>query len=124
MSSFHNHSNELNNLLNKIPSYEDAAEISDILAILSDPTRIRILWILCHASECVTDLSLAIGMSAPAVSHHLKLLKTHKIITAKKIGKEMQYSLADNKFARLIHKMIDDMLEITCPNTIHDDENL
>ena len=124
MSSFHNHSNELKNLLNVIPSYDDAADIADILAVLSDPTRIRILWVLCHTAECVTDLSIAIGMSAPAVSHHLKLLKSHKIISSKKIGKEMQYSLADNKYAKLIHKMIDDMLEINCPNTIHNDENL
>lgn len=121
MQKFHEHSHNLEDLLEKLPTYAQAEEITDILSTLSDPTRLRILWLLCHTTECVTDISLAVGMSAPAVSHHLKLLKQHKIIEAKKIGKEMQYTLADNRYARLIHKMIDNMFEITCPNLTHKD---
>ena len=116
MSDFHDHSHNLTDLINKIPTYENSEEIADILSVLSDPTRIRILWLLCHTTECVTNISSAIGMSAPAVSHHLKLLKSHKIITSKKSGKEMLYTLSDNKYAQLIHQMIDNMLETTCPN--------
>lgn len=121
MNNYHNHSTNLDELLKKIPSYEEALILSDILSTLSDPTRLRILWLLCHTTECVTDIALAIGMSAPAVSHHLKLLKQNKIIEAKKVGKEMHYCLANNHFAKLIHNMVDDMFEITCPNLKHDD---
>ena len=116
MSLFHKHSTNLEELLAKLPSYDRAMEVADILSVLSDPTRIRILWLLCHTTECVTDIGLAIGMSAPAVSHHLKLLKAHHIITSVKIGKEMQYSLADTRNARLIHELLDNMLMIDCPN--------
>ena len=116
MSHFHNHSTNLESLIKDIPTYEDAVKITDILQILSDPTRLRILWLLCHTTECVLDIGLAIGMSSPAVSHHLKQLKKANIIQSKKVGKEMQYTLADNSYAKLIHSLIEDMLEITCPN--------
>lgn len=121
MNKFHEHSNNLEDLIKKLPSYEEASELTDILSVLSDPTRLRILWLLCHTTECVTDISIAIGMSAPAVSHHLKLLKQCKIIEAKKIGKEMHYTLAANEHAMLIHSMIDNMFKITCPNLNHED---
>ncbi len=121
MQKFHEHSIGLEDLLKQFPTYEQAQEISDILSTLSDPTRLRILWLLCHTTECVTDIGLAIGMSAPAVSHHLRLLKQYKIIEAKKVGKEMQYTLANNRYAKLIHNMIDDMFEISCPSLKHED---
>ncbi len=121
MSNYHNHTNNLDDLLNKLPSYEQAEELTNILSVLSDPTRLRILWFLCHTKECVNDISEAVNMSAPAVSHHLKLLKQVKIIESKKDGKEMHYTLADNEFARLIHKMIDNMFEITVPELKHKD---
>ncbi len=121
MGNYHNHTTNLKDLLNKLPSYEQSEEITNILSVLSDPTRLRILWFLCHTTECVNDISEAVNMSAPAVSHHLKLLKQVKIIESKKDGKEMLYTLADNKYARLIHKMIDNMFEITIPELKHND---
>jgi DNA-binding transcriptional ArsR family regulator len=115
MSQFHNHTDNLAEIINYLPAYEDAVIPAELFSILSDPTRIRILWLLCHTTECVLDIGLAINMSSPAVSHHLKILKSHNIITSKKVGKEMQYTLADNKYAKLIHNMLDDMFNISCP---------
>lgn len=115
MSEFHNHSDNLESLLQNMPSYDEAVIPAELFSILSDPTRIRILWLLCHTTECVLDIGLAINMSSPAVSHHLKLLKAHNIITSKKVGKEKQYTLADNKYAQLIHEMLDNMFNFSCP---------
>ena len=115
MSQFHNHTDNLAEIINYLPAYEDAVIPAELFSILSDPTRIRILWLLCHTTECVLDIGLAINMSSPAVSHHLKILKSHNIITSKKVGKEMQYTLADNKYDKLIHNMLDDMFNISCP---------
>ena len=88
MGNYHNHTTNLKDLLNKLPSYEQSEEITNILSVLSDPTRLRILWFLCHTTECVNDISEAVNMSAPAVSHHLKLLKQVKIIESKKMEKK------------------------------------
>ncbi len=121
MAEYHNHTTNINALLDKLPNYEAAEEITNILSVLADPTRLRILWFLCHTTECVNDISKAVGMSAPAISHHLKILKQVKVIESKKDGKEMLYTLANNKYANLIHKMIDSMFEITNPDMKHDD---
>lgn len=116
MSEFHKHTENLEEIVKNLPSYDDAVIPAELFSILSDPTRIRILSLLCHTTECVLDIGLAINMSSPAVSHHLKILKSHNIITSKKVGKEMHYTLADNKYAKLIHNMLDDMFDISCNN--------
>ena len=115
MSHFHNHSTNLKTLVNDIPSYEKAKIPAELFSILADPTRVRILWVLCHTTDCVLDIAEAVGMSSPAVSHHLKILKNNNIIKANKVGKEMHYSLADNNTAKLLHSMLDSMLNIDCP---------
>ena len=115
MSEFHNHTNNFEEIIKDIPTYEDVVIPAELFSILSDPTRLRILWLLCHTTECVLDIALAINMSSPAVSHHLKLLKSYDIITSKKVGKEMQYTLSDNKYSKLIHEMLDNMFNISCP---------
>ena len=116
MNHFHKHSTNLEDLISSIPTYNDVKSPAELFSILSDPTRLRILWVLCHTTDCVLDIAQAVDMSSPAVSHHLKLLKKNGIIKSKKVGKEMHYSLADNEIAKLLHSMLDNMLHISCPN--------
>lgn len=91
------------------------AEAADIFGQLSDATRLKILWILCHSEECVTNIAAAVGMSDPAVSHHLRILKSNGYVTSRRIGKEVHYTLAKTETARLMHRMIDDIFEMNCP---------
>ncbi|MBQ8038952.1 MAG: helix-turn-helix transcriptional regulator, partial [Lachnospiraceae bacterium] len=70
----------------------------------------------CHTEECcVSDLAAAVNMSSPAVSHHLRNLKQSGLITSRREGKEVLYTLAKTKEASLVHNMIDDIFEINCP---------
>lgn len=71
----HNHGQNIEKVLNKMPSAEGFKDISFLFQQLGDPTRLRILWLLCHCEECVCNLAAAVDMSAPAVSHHLRILK-------------------------------------------------
>ena len=82
---------------------------------LGDPSRLRILWLLCHSEECVCNIAAAVGMSDPAVSHHLRILKKSGIIESRRDGKEVYYTLADTTQAKLLHRTIDALFEITCP---------
>ncbi|MBO5712245.1 MAG: winged helix-turn-helix transcriptional regulator, partial [Acholeplasmatales bacterium] len=77
MNHFHDHSTNLEKLMKDIPTYDKATVPAELFSILSDPTRIRILWVLCHTTDCVLDIAQAVGMSSPAVSHHLKILKNN-----------------------------------------------
>ena len=62
---------------------------------LSDPTRIRIISLLAHTELCVGDLCLVLEMSQPAVSHQLRLLRTLRIVSARKQGRQVFYTLVD-----------------------------
>ena len=110
----HDHGHDMENLLVKMPAEEQFFTAADIFAQLCDSTRLRILWLLCHSEVCVSDIATAIGMSAPAVSHHLRTLKQTGLIVGRREGKEVLYALADTKKARLVHNMVDDIFEMDC----------
>ena len=55
-------------------------------------------------------------MSSPAVSHHLKQLKSAGLITASRRGKEVYYKAAVTEQADLLHHMIEKLVEISCPD--------
>lgn len=111
----HNHSGNLTKLIESAPNEQQFFMAADIFSMLCDSTRLRILWLLCHTEECVSDIATAVEMSSPAVSHHLKTLKQAGLITSRREGKEVLYKLAPTKEATLVHHMIDDIFEINCP---------
>ena len=79
----HQHGQSKEQLLNHMPATENFELVSSIFKQLSDPTRIRIFWILCHCEECVINISAMMEMSSPAVAHHLRLLRSEE--TARKL---------------------------------------
>ena len=54
-------------------------------------------------------------MSSPAVSHHLRQLRSAGLIVSRREGKEVYYKAADTAQARLFHRLIEELLEISCP---------
>ncbi len=61
---------------------------------LSDPTRLRCLSLLVHADElCVCELTNALGLSQPKVSHHLAALRKAELVTDRKAGLWIYYTL-------------------------------
>ena len=111
----HDHGATLEKHMDSIPKTDDFQTLSDIFRLLGDGSRLRIFWILCHCEECVINISAMMDMSSPAVSHHLKLLKSGRLIVSRRDGKEVYYKAADTEQAALLHHMIEDLLKITCP---------
>ena len=98
--------------------------VADVFKQLGDTTRIRIFWLLCHCEECVLNISAMLQMSSPAVSHHLRPLKNSGLIVCRRDGKEVYYRAADTEQSRLLHQMIEQVMEITCPKLLKEsDEN-
>ena len=114
-----NHGQNINLILEKMPEETDFKTVAQIFSQLGDGTRLKILWLLCHSTECVSNIGAAIGMSTAAVSHHLQVLKKQGLIISHREGKEIHYTLADTKTANLLHKAIDDLFEINCPAPKH-----
>lgn len=111
----HDHGQPIERLTGQMPAAEDFQTVAEIFRQLGDGSRIRIFWLLCHCEECVINLSAMVGMSSPAVSHHLRQLKTAGLIVSRRDGKEVYYKAAQTEQARLLHQMIEDLVEIACP---------
>ena len=112
----HDHGQRMEQQLDHMPKVEDFQVVSDIFKQLCDGNRIRIFWLLCHCEECVINLSSFVGMSSPAISHHLRQLKSSGLVVSRRDGKEVYYKAADTEQAQLLHLMIEKMVEISCPS--------
>jgi DNA-binding transcriptional ArsR family regulator len=74
-----------------------------VLGALGDPSRLSLLLALHHAGDlCVSDLAFAVGMTDSAVSHALRLLRAHGMVTAHRAGRMVHYRVAGDLTARLL----------------------
>ena len=112
----HNHGQNLEILLERIPESEEMRSVADLFKEMSDISRLRVFWLLCHCEECVTNISAMMDMSAPAVSHHLARLRAAGLIVSRREGKEVYYRAADSRAAKLLHRVIEDIIELSCPD--------
>lgn len=83
---------------------QSAEELAELLKAVADPARLRILAYLraqpgCTA--CVADITDAVGLSQPTVSHHLRRLAHAGIVEAEKQGYWTWYSLKRTRLAEL-----------------------
>ena len=93
----HQHGKNPSYVLEDMPKDGDFSAVSEIFHSVSDPKRLKLFWLLCHYEECVINLSALMGMSSPALSHHLKVLKAQGLIKSRRVGKEMYYTAADGE---------------------------
>ena len=113
----HNHAHDLNQIITQSEKIEDFEKTAKVFEKLGDARRMQIFWILCHCEECVTDLSAMIGMSSPAVSHHLKVLKECGLIRSERDGREVIYRVTDNELAKLLHVTTEEIMAVSCPDS-------
>lgn len=111
----HDHDKNINIILETMPDDKKFSEAAEIFQQLGDGTRLKILWLISHSRECVSNIAAALGVSKALASHHLQLLRRSNLVDAVRIGKEIHYSLNDTKEAQLLHKTIDAIFKITCP---------
>ncbi len=86
----------------QIMSQDDGQMIARFFQVLADPTRVRMVKALADAEWCVSDLTDALGMDQPAVSHQLKYLRDLGLVSWKKNGRHVYYSLADNHLREIL----------------------
>jgi ArsR family transcriptional regulator len=91
----------------------DADRLSDLLGLLGDPVRLRILFGLRAADElCVGDLALAAGISTDQSSYALKLLRAHGVVDSRRAGRVIYYRLADDFPHQLLDHCLRQLLTI------------
>ncbi|MBK8025029.1 MAG: winged helix-turn-helix transcriptional regulator [Chloroflexi bacterium] len=80
----------------------DARLVARYFQALSDPTRVRMIRALADQEWSVSDLTAALGMDQPAVSHQLKYLREMELVTWNKIGRHVYYTLADPHLIKIL----------------------
>ena len=75
---------------------EEAKAAAERARALSDPTRLMLAAALREGGElCVCDLAWISGRAQNLVSHHLRLLRSHGLVSWRRDGKLVMYSLTD-----------------------------
>lgn len=87
------------------------ARLEELFKIFSDATRLRILGALAGGELCVCDMGAVLGMSQSAVSHQLALLRAARMVSYRREGKTVYYSLADDHVGILLKVGLDHAAE-------------
>ena len=94
-----------------MPDEAKLYELADFFKIFGDSTRIRILFAIEGEPMCVCDIAALLGMTKSAVSHQLKILRQSDLITYRKSGKNVFYTLADDHVRDIIDKALEHIEE-------------
>ena len=94
-----------------MPLEEDICDLADLFKMFADLTRLKILCILSQSEMCVNDIANLISMSQSAVSHQLRILKQIKLITGRREGKIVFYSLSDRHINTIINNGLEHIQE-------------
>ena len=105
------HLDLLHTVEDNIPNEELLYELAELFKVFGDPTRIKILFVLCQAEVCVCDLAEELHMSVSAVSHQLRILKTNRLVKCRREGKSVFYSLADEHVRTVISQGMEHITE-------------
>ena len=94
-----------------MPKTETLYELADFFKIFGDTTRMSILFALDGEPMCVCDVAALLGMTKSAVSHQLKILRQSDLVTYRKSGKNVYYTLADDHVKSIIEMALEHIKE-------------
>jgi len=84
---------------------DTAMRIASLFAVLSDPTRLQVVYALLRAPSgelCVGDLATGLGRDDTTISHQLRVLRNQQIVAMRKVGRIVYYRLVDEHIRLLL----------------------
>lgn len=85
-----------------MPAEDTLYGLANLFKIFADPTRLKILFSLVEGPKCVADISAAAGVTQGATSHQHRSMKQEHIVDFVRDGKQVIYSLADDRVQALL----------------------
>ncbi|MCR8657147.1 ArsR/SmtB family transcription factor [Paenibacillus endoradicis] len=82
-------------------------KVAQIFKAISDPTRIKILYMLSQEECSVNHITEILSISQSAVSHQLSLLKTLRLVKTRREGTSIIYSCDDEHVISLLKQAIE-----------------
>ena len=99
-------------LRRKIRSHDTFLLLAETFQALGDASRVQIVWSLARGGELtVGSLVELLGMSQPAISHHLRTLRNLKLVRVRKDGRASFYSLDDEHIENLLNEGLEHVEE-------------
>ncbi len=84
------------------PDPEELFSLAELFHQMSDTTRLGLLINLLSEEKCVCELADQSDVSVSAISHQLRSLRTAKLVTGRREGRHVYYSLADDHVRALV----------------------
>lgn len=87
----------------RVPADDSVDHIAETCRLLADPVRTKIFYALADGAEmCVGDISIAVGASESAVSHALRLLRSAGVVSNRRSGRLIYYTLNSDLVPQLL----------------------
>ncbi len=82
----------------------------EMVTAAAEPTRLSILFLLGGRGRmCVGDIAARFKASRPAISHHLKVLKTSDLVETEREGQEIYYSVRMDRIVDALRTLADSL---------------
>ncbi|GIW69897.1 MAG: hypothetical protein KatS3mg101_0644 [Patescibacteria group bacterium] len=94
-------------MLNNSEESKKISDVSSVLKLISEESRLKILCTLRQNEHCVCEIMEYTKLSQSLISHHLKDLKDSELVSDEKKGQFVFYSLTDKG-----HRIIDMLLQL------------
>ena len=107
----HVHEDVVEKVQAHMPEAEELQDLADFFKLFGDSTRIRILYVLFQSEMCVCDLAQTLNMTQSAISHQLRVLKQMKLVSNRREGKTVFYSLADGHIKTIMNQGMEHIRE-------------
>ena len=107
----HHHDEILLKVRSDLPADELICDLADLFKLFGDTTRMKILYALMESEMCVCAIAELLGMTQPAISHQLKILKQANLVGNRREGRTIYYFLADDHVKRIISQGFDHLIE-------------
>ena len=105
------HKDIIEKVRGELPDEDTLYDLTELFRIFGDSTRVRILYLLFASEMCVCDMAALLGLTQSAVSHQLRALKNVRLVKARREGKTVFYSLADDHVKVIIDQGLEHVRE-------------
>ena len=96
------HEENVKKVVSLMPDDSIIYDLAELFKVFADSTRMKIIYALMEEELCVCDIANIVKTTQSAISHQLRILKQAKLVTGRREGKSVIYSLADEHVRTII----------------------
>lgn len=97
--------------LMRSPEPQETLVLAETFRLLGDSTRLRILYFCLQEAKSVGDIASSLELSQALVSHHLRLLRSARLVFGERRAKQVFYHVADEHVSNILIDMANHIAE-------------